>query len=837
MYVSPLDGGRWYTCTACGFKGDSIEFYQKAHDLSDIRDAVMELSARDILPMRKEELSVDVISKYVETFVNRRNTFDKLLVESQETLAELSPKQLDLIQKYHLWEGYRAGSWYERLRRFMGVGYIKMILKYGLTLPFKGFTRFLVFPYYDVPGRISSLLLLNINGKTHRIYANPEGTVNDDGLMMLGLLDTYNDTVVAVRDPIFAVHLQRRAFNISDEPLKVVVYDEKTSRAWQTVHARKLIYWEKEDDINLYSQSVKHPRAHVATKPGFGDYDVKRYLRHMSVADIVNRLETAAKPWGEAIKNFLFNAEYWKVSETLKQLQLSAVDIQRIYDSCSPSEKARIMQLFGEASVGNYITIGNMRIVESDDGWWIMRGADRELGCNAVIRLDALVHIIDTGENVYEGTVSFKQERIKFRVPVETVEKNAASWLRGLMMKHVGALKLSKSIQSHIIEIAKQFHDPQYVRRIGKIGWNPGMQSFVFPNFSIKEGQFDDSTHAMVLDEADDVPAAKIYIAEPKEGDWDLLLKDEPEHATIWAGMAAFMSNMLAPIVGTAPSPVAFVGGFGSVANVVGSHLVEELGMVALVPSKPYQPLNTMPDLNQRHDYPVWLNLSTKNRKSTHFIKAIDVGNFMTHLFEAEAAAVGVGETWTFINSPAIMPQRSRLPSLRGAIAYLGWLQARKFELPKATSFQQCILGSLAHWALGKLDAVSQEVFISASKMLKTFDSESIERRLMHLIFLMATNQRLKMPHVPFYDQFKSGSSPSLKAHLIIDDAEQKIFVNLAVIQNAIDRAKLPIPDYDAAVRAFASTKSTTGFESGTDGFVIDQTYWDNEVTRWRKLR
>jgi len=796
----------------------------------------MELVARDILPMRKEELSVDIISKYVEGFVNRRKQFDAFLDATREQLRELQPKQLDLIQSYHLWEGYRAGDWFNRLSRFMGMGSIPLVLNHGFSMPFKGFTRFLVFPYYDVPGRISSLLFLNKNGKRHRIYANPEGALQDAGLMMLGLLDTHNGTVVAVRDPIFAIHLQRRTCNLTENPLKVVVYDEQTTRAWQTVHARELIYWEKESDVGLFAQSVLHPRAHIATHPGFIDSDLKGNLRKMTVAEIVNRIEEASKPWGEAMKNFLLSAEYWKVSETLRQLQLSAADIQRIYDACSPSEKARVMQLFGEATTGNYITIGNMRIVESDDGWWIMRGAERELGCNAIVRLDALVHIIDTGENIYEGTVSCKQEQIKFRVPVATVEKGAANWLRELMMKHVGALKLSKSIQTHIIEIAKQFHDPQYVRRIGRIGWNPAMQSFVFPNFSIKDGQFDDSTHAMVLDSATDVPAAKIYIAEPKEGDWDLLLDDQPEHAAIWAGMACFMSNMLSPIVGASSAPVAFVGGYGSVANVVGAHIVEEMGMVSLTPSKPYQPLNDMPELNKRHDYPVWLDLSGGNRKSTHFIKAMDIGNFMTHLFEIESYAAGVGESWAFINAPSIMPQRNRLPSLRGAIAYLGWIQARQFELPAATSFQQCILSSLADWALGK-NASDKEVFISASKMLRTIDSDSIERRLMHLIFMLATNQRLKMPHTPFYSQFKAGVMPSVKSHLVIDDIDQKIFVNLSVLRNAIDRAKLPVPDYDSAVRAFASTTATTGFESGTDGFVIDQTYWDVEATRWRKMR
>ena len=787
--------------------------------------------------MRKEELSVDVVSNYIMSFVERRKIFDRIVEESRVLLGKLTAKHFELFQTYQLWDGYRAGEWHKWMSQFVGMGTLRMMQGYDIKMPTKGFSQFLIVPYYDVPGRVSSLLFLNKNKRAHRVFSAPKGMLEDAGLMMLELLDTHNDTVIAVHDPLFALQIQRRACNISSDPLKIIVYDDQTNRAWQTVHARRLIFWERENDVRLYSQSMKHPRAQIATKPGFQAVDLQRNLKGMSVAEILSRLETSAQPWGTAMKEFLLNGEFWRVSEAIKQLQLSAADIQRIYDACSPSEKARVTQLFGEASVGNYITIGSMKIVESDDGWWILRGSDRELGCNAIIRLDAVVHIIDTGENVYEGTVSFKQEQIKFRVPVAEVEKNAAAWLRGLMMQHVGVLKLSKSLRLHIIEVAKQFHDPQYVRRIGKVGWNASMQSFVFPNFSIKEGKFDDTTHAMVLDSDSVAPASKLYIAEPKEGDWDLLLEDTPEHAAIWAGMAGFMSNMLAPIVGAAATPIAFVGGYGSVANVVGTHLMSELGMVTVKPKKPYQPLYDLPDINRRHDYPVWLDMSDKNRKSTRYLRALDSGNFMTHLFEAEAAAVGVGETWTFIRAEPIMPQRSRLPSLRGAMAYLAWLQADKFEMPPATSFQQCILTSLEQWATGKLNSVGGTVFVTAYKMLRTSDSESVDRRLMHLIFWMTTNQRLKILHSSFYKQFKGGVTPSAKTHIVSDEEEGKLFINLGMVRHAIDRARLPIPDYDAAVRSFASTSLTTGFEAATDGFVINQAYWESEADKWRKTR
>ena len=272
VYVSPIDGGRWYSCSVCHFKGDSIEFYQNAHELSDIRDAVLELSARNILPLSKTELSVDVIGRYVKEYVQRRKRFDTLAADAKKQLRNLDSKQLDILHKFNLWDGYKSGKWGASLTGVVGMGVVSMVRDAGFTMPHRGFTRFLVIPYYDVPGRISSMLLINKSGRRHRIYANPEGAMQDDGLMMLDTLDTHNETVIAIRDPLLAVHLQRRTGNFTDKPLQLVVYDTQTNRAWQTVHARRLIYWEKENDIGLYAQAVMHPRAYVATKPGFVEW-------------------------------------------------------------------------------------------------------------------------------------------------------------------------------------------------------------------------------------------------------------------------------------------------------------------------------------------------------------------------------------------------------------------------------------------------------------------------------------------------------------------------------------------------------------------------------------
>jgi hypothetical protein len=837
IYVSPVAGGRWYHCRSCNFKGDSIEFYQQAHGLSDIRDAVYELAAKQILPMSKDELTLPIVNKYLSAYVVRRKSFASFFEEAQTALKTLTQDTHNLFRGLRLWDGFNGGKWHEKLRNFIGVGTRALAKTFGIKLPIRGFRTFLVCPFYDVSGRISSLLLIGKRNRQHRVYANIAELPEDDGLMMLGTLKPRNEVVYALDDPVFALHLQRRKFNISEQqPLPIIVYSDKTNKAWQSVYAGRVIYWTKEQDYRLFQQSRLHPRAFIAQAPRYKQQ--KRFLRGMPVAEIVLRFRESSLSWATTMKQFILTGEFWKVSDFMLNLALPAPDIQRIYDICTPAEKASVQQRLGETTRDRFFYIGNMKISEREDSWWITRGAESELGCNALIRIERAVHVVDTEENLYEGVVMYKGQQFKFTTAVDELEKRAADWLRKLLMDNAGVLRLARVLQPHLVEIAKQFHEPQYIRQLGRIGWDSDAQSFIFPNFSIRDGVIDSAVHAAKTTDVSTVPASRIHVPATSEGDWDLIGQTTPEAATLWAGLACFMANMIAPIVGSEPQPIGFVGGAGSVGCLVGRHLAKQLDMLQIKPKLLKSPFNEVDALNQRHGYPVWLDLTDHNRKATAALQANRRASLMTHLMEGEATALGVGELWVFVQSPRILAQTSILPSLQGALCYLAWLQRTNFDLSdEATSLQQCVLLSLKTWATQELHLVSDGVFSQAANMLRTFDTVSLDRRLMHLIYWLLSVQKLKMLHTIFYDAFKVGAEPVTKAHVLIDDSCNKLYINLRMLRAAVHALKLPSPNFDEAIRAFDSSRTTTGFEPGINGFVIDQPFWDVEVGRWRKLR
>lgn len=534
------------------------------------------------------------------------------------------------------------------------------------------------------------------------------------------------------------------------------------------------------------------------------------------------------------MRDFILTSDQSKIADFVLNLDLQATDVQRIYDVCTPSQKLQVQRAFNEVAAQRHVIVGSMKVLELDGGWWIDHGGgERELACDAIVRIEQTVHIVDTGENLYKGVVLYRDKRIAFTAPMEEMEKRADTWLRELLMRHVGTPRLAHAFRGHIVAVAKLFHEPQYVQRVGRVGWNMEVSSFIFPNFSIKDGQIDETVHAETLNAAD-APAAALYAPVLGSGEWDIALQAEHEHAAIWAGLACFMTNMLAPVVGAVPKPIGFVGPSGSTAHVVGRHLQRELNMVACTKARNIADVITRE--NKRNYYPLWLDLDAQANKL--YLSAIDDMNIMLNVSEGEALALSVGESWTFVYAPAICAQATTLPSLHGALRFLAWMQARAYKLPSATNLHASVLAALQAWAADELHAADDTVFTQAATMLRTVDMCGTDQRLMHLLYWMSANQQFKVDHMPFYAAFKTGTDPGRKqTHIVIDDDAHKVYIQLTAIRSAVQHCYMPSPDYDAAMRAFVAGRNTSGFELGTVGIVVDQAFWDSEARRWQRSR
>lgn len=836
IYLVPA-GGRWYVCQGCGFCGDSIELYCKAHSLASIYDAVLELSDNKILPIAKNELQIPTISAYITAYVARRQQLNDLFEKSQRNLDQLKPQWVTILQELRLWDGYRANVWRKEIGRYLGAMQATELQALGVAVPPKGFSSCILCPYYELPGKLSSVLLLAKNHRSHRVSTRAIGEDKEDGLMMMTTMRPKNDLVLALKDPILALQLQRKKFNISHEPLPIVVYDDGTATAWNAIHARRVIHWEQGMSASLFLQAMKHPRSFIAKRPRFVAARRDRYVAEHSVAELLDLFSRSSQTWSEAMKDFLLESDYWEATKILAAIELPMDKLQKIYEICTPHELVRIKQLVGESSYERFVTVGNLRIAELDGAWWIIRREGRELASNAILRIERAVHVIETEENLYEGIVIFGDKQVQFKAPFADVEKKTAEWVQSVLMKNgIGAPTIVKQLHPHLVTIAKKFHEFQYVKRLARVGWHQTSRTFVFPNFSIKQGEFDDTARAAVV-ENNDTPATQLYTPGPSYGDWDEILEDTQEWAALWAGLAGFMANMLAPVVGSACRPIGFIGGSGSIASILGKHLAGELGMLTAGVNATKTPLVLAETSLRRYGYPVWLDLYDKNRNGVRNLPTETDVSIVTSLLEGEAAALGVGSSWVFVRAAKILMQRSKLPSLQGAMRYLAWLQARDFVLPISTDIVSSVLTSLGTWATKELGAQQQAVFERAQQLLITPDSAGIDRRFMHLVYWLHQTQKARTGQDEFFETFKAGMAPTGNYHIVVDPTADKVYINLAKIRGALVSAKLPLPNLDAAVAALATSAGTNGFIPAATGFVIAGSYWNAERSRWQRAR
>jgi hypothetical protein len=277
----------------------------------------------------------------------------------------------------------------------------------------------------------------------------------------------------------------------------------------------------------------------------------------------------------------------------------------------------------------------------------------------------------------------------------------------------------------------------------------------------------------------------------------------------------------------------------GSAANVIGKHLASELGMLStrlgnLGGQAKAKAWDVVTALTKQHGYPVWVDIEDISKFSKQ-AKHSDQHNAMLQLPYNTAAALGVGNSWVFVNAPRIVAQRNALPRLTGVMRFLSWWQARKFVMPASTSLQGAVLQLLKEWADNELKSLSLDVFDAADKLLLTTDALGLGTRLLWLLFGIQELPPRYDAKRPLYASFGPGKKPTFRASQLvaIDEVTRRVYVNGARLKQRL--RNFPTPNLDEAVRELAADADRTKFEPVADGFAIDLDYWDTEVSRWQQ--
>ena len=463
VFDDAVGGGGWFVCGDCNRYGDMIELAAATWELS-IPAAVAKLQ-RGGLALPDD---ADSIGAYLRQHVQYRVRLTAMWDQAREQIAAPNRKGERLLSTLRLhcrapqerWAdgpGHLIGSLEtDQVERAFAPGSMshadgrnrKANPSANRTFRGKDWRDLLVLPFWDLPGRLCSVLAIGREANSNkdfvikRIATGPRGYVHGHSDVELGLAlhpcvpkvaaDDWNGRVIATNDPITALRMQFKNFDSSRNPLPLVVwYDTlirpaqrldrrraRTIHAWQMLDGREIVFWmpgsfcvatlrqaiELNADISLVG-----PSSDVAE-------DLQEYVWKYSPRDLATHILKHARPWQETLTRYCEKLGDSELEDLLLKLQIDGADIGTVLRRCGPRLRERAQRLLERTPAAHSMVIDGRTIIQQDDQWLFAgrRGGRSELIVNATMRLDYVAKHRRSGTFYCSGIVRYRGETFPF---------------------------------------------------------------------------------------------------------------------------------------------------------------------------------------------------------------------------------------------------------------------------------------------------------------------------------------------------------------------------------------------------------------------------------------
>lgn len=829
VYADPLAiSSNWMYCRACGVKGDTVEIFSKMRNL-DTRLALTR-AISDGLANGDVDLSAESVNSYLINYPQRRaenqSAWDKLHANLTDNIH---PELTKRLQNEHLWGSYGRES-ERRFWQFLGGGMRKEVEKLfdGRSfLPDTGFTSCLSMNFQDVPGRTCCFGFRGDNAEmVYKFMVDPSHTKKDGGLAMLETLGPFEGVVYALGDPTMALNLQRIMMLHTKVPAKIVVFNEHTQSAWQSVHAGKVVFWDNQVTWRLFDQARKVQNSHVAIspRPRQRQDNLYAYIIDATAPGVLDIMNRSSEPWHLCFAKWLTNPEMpeSEAREAVNMLALNTYDRSKVIEVCPTARKARLETLLGELKIQQKAVFNRHNVIEQENGWWISYSASsRELVSDAVIKIHREVCDKSSGKSFWSGHIKFRNKPIPFNDPLEVIEKDVEAWLRRYTIgEGLGTPIIKPTWVNHLLNIARVFSNPQAVLLEGQLGLQANGE-FHLPRFKIADGRFIEKKGQLHIDM---YPACDVV----QPGKVMPLNQTGPACGVFAALTAAYMTNQVRRMRGLPPRPVGVVGSSMSTARVVMQKFAQGAGMHTHILLKVAATAMTRDKINE-YDYPCYLEPNEPLKLSSYPPVSSDHTFIACETLEASALAAGGG--WLLVHAPGTFTDQI-LPRFDDVLDYIASLQSRNFELKSDQPLATAILEDFCTW-FGNGRGDKDKMLAAGRQALYT---PSAGEALLDLTFGLIQCGRLFMEHEEFVgtlagrDQLK----PDKRGKILLDDIENKVLIPRHNLQVALRAQCLPVPDLAIPTADLNRQELLRpGSELG-HGWVLEKEYWESRTQQWQ---
>jgi len=823
--------GKWLRCFNCRFGGDAIELYGYMRKIKDVRATILEVFSRGLADIPANRLDPADIEAYVADSYDPRRKLNDIWASLSELTPHQNPVLLKRAQEEHLWLGWHS-SGHERIRKVMGVGTRSRIRELfdKSILPASGFDANLVVNYQDIPGRICGFGFLGDNSEQNFKLFNGEG-----GLAMLDGVRLYEKTVYAVRNPRLALRLHGQWLMNFREPLKLVLFNEKTSGAWSNVFAKKVIFWDDHLNRELFEQArlLGPQRGYVALKPTSRfplDEAVDGYFR--GVDAILPLMEKHGYPWPEALIRWVTEKrelDEARLDSVTSKMSFDKLEREALVDAAPPKYKKEIDRFFRESRLSKSVVINGTEVTENESGWWAASKKGKELISEASVRILKEITDSRTGKTYWEGEIRCGGKDIPFSDAAKTVEKNPKEWLTG---KIAGSGCPYPTVKPNWVRyvpvMAQQFSLPKQVSASSSLGLSASGK-IRFPHVLI-DPSLGFVNRAM---EIVDPEAPGKTVAAPSRYSHHHI-NDRAVRALWGALVSVFVSDFVIGPATKRKDGCLVPSLQGGTARRALIRLAEVMDMRRFeIRTGSADEIREIREAFGSFNYPSLAEPLRSGLLNRYPASAGSADRVFLLCGRLEATALSVSDRpWTMIDDSSVVRSDYRFPDRDDVMLFLQKLQKTSFALDKSLPPVLAAAKAWSSWCDERRGRTDKGRFEEISKILRKSPSAGVSA--IELCGLLYRDRRPKIidrDHVPFVERLaKTGSVPSDPC-ILIDDAASAVFVNLTLLKDAIAHEKLPMPDFDAATTSLMDDGFLKFRNVPADGWIIDRNKWSDVLT------
>lgn len=539
--------GIWLNCQGCSLHGDIIIFGKELWKLS-LPNTLAKFSEIGLVAENEADKAVGEYERYFR----RRTAVDNFLADAVSQVWNhgddvIACRLRDLGVRHEI----------ENCYGLLGVAHYDQITKICAEMGRPKPPRLrddgpsIVFPFYDLPGRITGLLLLQYNNayeskQTFIPFSGARKRRPEAGYYLLSAAwlakqPKLKNTQFVFDDILWVVKTQCAAFSRGQGWLPIMAsYSgpeaESYGTSWQTFTPANRIFHGHSPTPELISRACNAK----------GYLSVIRNSR-VSTMPKLSTIRTNVQTWQQALKKTLTGANEMTAEAFAKRLTIPPEKLQSFLSKIAPAFSAgfqdRVMLAANAPADAPLKIQRRWCVVERETGWWTQSG--RQIS-NFRAVIDEVIHA-DTGEKIYRGRVYMDDAIYPFTAPAKKIERvGLLAYADSVLAPH-GKLAIFDwpwNRKAHLLALS--LHPPKLINVTTQYGWDEHSNVFHFGNYDLSHSGEIIATHPWPNQPKnknfqEPVPIAPLPIHD--------LLTPAHENSFIWATAAAVLTNLVAPVI------------------------------------------------------------------------------------------------------------------------------------------------------------------------------------------------------------------------------------------------------------------------------------------------